>query len=128
MDCLPGKWVKYKEHVKGMLIDNEGHPRSVDTTYEYSSKQIEDIYFQINADGTATNVSGSSRVEWLWTIEEENTLSLVRTLPRDEPGHEMKGRYIIRFLTKKKMCLFDILQAYSYGGANVTSYYKKVKQ
>ena len=132
LDCLPGKWVKYKEHVKGMLIDSEGHPRSVDTTYEYSSKQIkrlsESVYFLINADGTAANVSGSARAEWVWTLEEENTLSLVRTFPQDKPGYEMKGRYIIRFLTEKKMCLFDIGLAYSLGGVAVTSYYKKMKQ
>ena len=132
LDCLPGRWVIYKAHVNGLLIDNDGHPRSVDTTYEYSSKQVkklaESIYFQINADGTAANVSGSSRAEWLWTIEDDNTLSLVRTFPHDEPGHEMKGRYIIRFLTQKEMCLFDIGQASSCGGANVTSYYKKMKQ
>ena len=73
-------------------------------------------------------MSGSSRAEWLWTIEDDNTLSLVRTFPHDEPGHEMKGRYIIRFLTQKEMCLFDIGQASSCGGANVTSYYKKMKQ
>ena len=93
-----------------------------------ASRQLTEFIEEINADGTAANVSGSARAEWVWTLEEENTLSLVRTFPQDKPGYEMKGRYIIRFLTEKKMCLFDIGLAYSLGGVAVTSYYKKMKQ
>lgn len=126
IECLPGKWVPYKHMIRG--IDASGKLCESTVDYGLSSKELKNAksYLLINADGTASTITYSTTypsVEWVWSVKDDITLHFERTYPQ---GSEISDTFTIIYLTKDRMCLFDIGQASMPGGMNITTYYKRV--